>query len=399
MKQYVLCLILVVGASCSMPAPDGAVTNDNSSTPDSAGPAESTAYVVTGGATGVYGVFAISTKTNEIVGAVDTGGMLGSDVALTPDGSRAIVVGVPAGGGGQAMIISTATNTIDATIDLAAPGINALFVDVSIDGAFAFATHGGTTGVVYKISTTSNAVVDSVEIGVVAGRPTATRMTPDGSTLYILDEGLGTGNISAVSTSDLGVVLIDTELSRSRAMDMTPDGATLYTSGGIPAELWAVSTTTNRIESTIEINTFAQIEDFAISPNGESVYVFTTNGSFGQAVAIVSTATNSVTQTIEVDENLESPADIAFGPSGAFLYAAFPGQNAVLAFSTDDQTFLEPISVGSWPEYMAFAADASALYITNRFSNSVSVMSTATHTVVSTISSVGDQPKELAITP
>lgn len=356
------------------------------------------AYVVTGGFTGAFGIYVISTETNEIVADIDTGGSLGSDVAITPDGSRAYVVGVRQGGGGIAWAISTATNEVVATIETATRGIDARFVKISPDGAVAYSIHGGSTGAIYVLSTVTNEVIDTIEIGLVAGDPKDVELTPDGAYLYIVDGGIGTGTTTVVSTETGDVDFIDTDTHTRPQLAMTPDGGSVYVPGGIAPEMLSViSVTSSTVVETIDFPPFFDIGSLIVSPDGNAIYVLTADNGLG-VVTEVSTASNTITSTTEMETPLNGLADLAFRPDGAFIYAAGPG-NVVHTVSTATNTVVDSVSVGISPHSLALTPDGTRLYVTNSLSNSVSVVSTETNTVVDTIMSVGDQPRRLAVMP
>ena len=127
---------------------------------------------------------------------------------------------------------------------------------------------------------------------------------------------------------------------------------------------------------------------------GSSAYVTLVNDN---AVAVISTATNEVTQTIPVGGR---PRGIAISPDGQEAYAANAGDNTVSVINTASKTVVATIPVGDEPQGVAFAPDGASAYVTNIEDNTVSVIDTATRAQTTTVA-VGRSPQSIAaaVTP
>ena len=118
-------------------------------TPDGAFVYVPTSMLFAGSATQV-----ISTASNTIVATIAGAG--GGDVAITPDGASAYVVGSP----GVIHVINTATNTLTTNI----PDTGTSFgVEVQPGGAFVWAASSATT--VNVFSTATNTLVTTIPTG------------------------------------------------------------------------------------------------------------------------------------------------------------------------------------------------------------------------------------------
>src|SRR6218665_3765523 len=112
-------------------------------------------------------------------------------------------------------------------------------------------------------------------------------------------------------------------------------------------------------------------------------------GMFGTVILTIATA---VSTTIEVV------------PMNAHTTAAAARQNsmsvpgALSSRLSDNDTVTNTITVGTTPAGVAVTPDGSTVYVTNRGSDSVSVIDTATGTVTKTIT-VGLRPFGVAVTP
>ncbi len=123
-----------------------------------------------------------------------------------------------------------------------------------------------------------------------------------------------------------------------------------------------------------------------------AVYVTTTADD---AVSVINTGTNEVTQVIPVGDR---PRGIAVSPDGTEAYVVNSGDNNVSVIDTVQKTVVATIPVGDEPQGVAFGADGTKAYVVNVDDNNVSVLNTATRTQETTIA-VGRQPQSIAVTP
>jgi YVTN family beta-propeller protein len=72
-----------------------------------------------------------------------------------------------------------------------------------------------------------------------------------------------------------------------------------------------------------------------------------------------------------------------------FAYISNSGSNTVSVINTATNTVVATVSVGTNPFGVAMTPDGSRVYVTNEGSNTVSVIDTATNTVTATVP-VGD---------
>ena len=123
---------------------------------------------------------------------------------------------------------------------------------------------------------------------------------------------------------------------------------------------------------------------------GAKAYVTLVNDD---AVAVIRTDTNEVTQTIPVGDR---PRGIAISPDGQEAYVVNAGDNTVSVINTASKTVVATIPVGDEPQGVAFAPDGATAYVTNIEDNTVSVIDTATRAQTTTIA-VGRSPQSIAV--
>jgi YVTN family beta-propeller protein len=84
--------------------------------------------------------------------------------------------------------------------------------------------------------------------------------------------------------------------------------------------------------------------------------------------------------------------------AATFGYVANEQNNTVSVIDTASNTVVATIAVGGFPDGVATTPDGTHAYVTNAFDNNVSVIDTASNTVVDTVS-VGSSPSGIAIMP
>ena len=101
--------------------------------------------------------------------------------------------------------------------------------------------------------------------------------------------------------------------------------------------------------------------------------------------------------TISLGTN-QNPFGVAITPDGTRAYVTINFPNVVSVIDTATNTVVATIPVGVGPNGAAITPDGTRAYVTNHDSDTVSVIDTATNTVVATIP-VGVSPSGVAITP
>ncbi len=96
----------------------------------------------------------------------------------------------------------------------------------------------------------------------------------------------------------------------------------------------------------------------------------------------------------------KEPRNVAISPDGKRVFVSNSGESTVTVI---DATLATPakvstVNVGSGPYGMAFTPNGTKLYVANAFSNSVSVLDPVTYAVTKTITSVGAEPRGIAVT-
>ncbi len=165
-----------------------------------------------------------------------------------------------------------------------------------------------------------------------------------------------------------------------------------------------IDTATNAVTDTIQVG--YSPTGVAVSPDGSQVYVanFCASSSCTSTgtVSVIDTASNTVTDTIAVGV---SPQGVAVSPDGSRVYVADRCASSstcpngtVSVIDTAKNVVTATIAVGVGPGGVAVSPDGSQVYVANSGSNTVSVIDTATNAVTAVIS-VGSNPFGVAVSP
>ncbi len=98
------------------------------------------------------------------------------------------------------------------------------------------------------------------------------------------------------------------------------------------------------------------------------------------------------------------PPYIIFSSDGRYIYAAQSehpsgsGENLFMVIDAESLKIVSSIEVGNGPRYVAVTPDGHKAYISNQWSNDVTVVNLETMEIITTIM-VGPEPKGIAITP
>lgn len=189
-------------------------------------------------------------------------------------------------------------------------------------------------------------VVTSVPVD---SNPFSVAVTPDGSRAYVAN--LSGSDVSVVDTATNTQIATIPTGPFTTGVAVSPDGTHVYAtyaSGG--GQLAVISTATDTVTATVSIGAVAAT-GVAVSPDGTRVYVMATEEPFVPSingVAVVSTATNTVTGFYEDDnlgDNNSSDGSIAVSPDGSKVYATDAGGSSVDVFSTATGTKIATIPI------------------------------------------------------
>jgi YVTN family beta-propeller protein len=181
-----------------------------------------------------------------------------------------------------------------------------------------------------------------------------TALSPDGKTLYVL--GLSAATPIDTATGKVGTSIEVGEYPGSIAV--TPNGATVYVleNGNT---LVAISTATDTVTQVAD---FSESPGYAlaITPDSKTVYVATEAAGGAGAIFPVQTATGTVGSPITVGSY---PWYETVTSNGKTLYVADSGTDTVTPIDTATGTAGTPIKVGTGPSWISITPNGKTAYV------------------------------------
>lgn len=322
-----------------------------------------------------------------------------SNVAITPNNHFAYVAndnnaGIV--GADTVSVIDIQTNKVITTISDAS--FNQVYsITIDAKGLKAYVTNSNTT-TVSVINIATNTVID-----VITGfdGPCAFAITPDGLYAYVPNygcpAGVGSGNGTTVNRVDLVTnTIVGPAITVDQApasLAMTPDGTSVYVINYVTGNpgtgtVNIINTTSNlRVGS---IPGFFGPYAIAITPNGKYAYVsnFGSNNfaPMGTTVSVIDLDSNTITATVTVGIQ---PAGLAVTPNGCFVYVLnyntqylgagytdlTPGVGTVRIINVATNALLPPVmTTSASPAGITISPDGKRAYVANYSSNNVTVL-------------------------
>ncbi len=237
-------------------------------------------------------------------------------------------------------------------------------------------------GTVSVIDTISDKVTDTLTVG---ANPRALAITPDGSKVYVANNG--SNSVSVINTADNSVESIAVD-NFPYAIAITPDGTKAYVVNSKEVQVIDVASDTVTMSLLVGNNPTAIV----ITPDGSKAYVA---NSTGDSVSVISTVTDTVSSTISVGN---FPCAIAITPDGTKAFVVNNNNGTVSVITTENDKVSTRIFVGNNPCAIAITPTGNKAYVANRNDMTISVINTTLNVVSGTIA-VGNFPDVIAITP
>ena len=287
------------------------------------------------------------------------------------------------------------SNTLS-IIDIATDTVVALLKGLNFDNPFGVAVtpdglkmyvanmNSGTVSVIDMINRT---VLDNVPVG---NTPYAVAVNPERTRVYVTN--LDDDTVSFIDTATNSVIDTFNVGDNPRGVAVAPDGTTVYVTNTGTNTVSVIDVITNNTKDTINLGNNiheGQPMGVTVSPDGTKVYVANFGGYYDyDTVSVIDTATNTVTDTINVGV---WPEGIAINPAGTRVYVTNIYSNDVSVIDSATNNVIATVPVGNYPLGVSVAPDGRKVYVTNVNSGNVSVIDTETNTVKTSVE-VGNSP-------
>jgi YVTN family beta-propeller protein len=255
-------------------------------------------------------------------------------------------------------------------------------------GSFAYVGNGGGATTAYSVSVIDLGTDSVVTEIPVASYPSEFAVTPDGRTVYVAGS-----NLIIIDATTNQVVTSVSIGGPPGDLVITPDGSTLYIStGNTPGFVRVFDTATQTVTQTIPVDDLPTV--MAISSFGTRLFVAHHFGT----LSVIDTATNTVVATATGVVNAKN---LVISPDGTRGYMTHPSPSgAVYVFNTTTLAAVTSIPVGGSPYGLALTPDGQKAYVPNLSipAGYVSVIDTSTNTLWGNIP-LGDAPLMAAMNP
>ncbi|MES2375311.1 MAG: MBG domain-containing protein [Bacteroidota bacterium] len=270
--------------------------------------------------------------------------------------------------GGYIEVINTATDAKVRTIPIV-PFPQGIAVSQNGDAVY---TTNKDAGKNVKTLTASNTAIATSAAGY------GIALAPDGKTyyytsgtvgnlLFVVDVATNNTSIVNVGINPYGVVVNNA-------------GNRVYVANYGSNSVSVVDVASNSVTATIPIGAGFNPYGIAITPKDDFVYV--TNFGNNSVTVFQPSNNNGVVAVIPVGTQ---PTGIAVSPDGTNVYVSNKGDNTVSVISTATNTVTNTITVGSKPVGVSVTPDGKKVYVANSGSSNVSVINTTSNSVSASV--------------
>lgn len=326
----------------------------------------------------------IGYSSNTIIATIPVG--IGpTTIATTPDGTQVYVCNA---GDTSVSVIDTASNTVSATVTMPSTDTSATatpaYLAISPNGAYCVvncASDPNNFGFINVISTVTNTVISSTNLTSLLGATVASSsilgitFSLDSSHAYCSFGGIsGIGFLVFFDIIPTTTVLCSTSGS-SVSNVITTDGLTIYSFCGTYNAVDVVDVATATVTHTIALST----TDKAGVLKGDNSVLYVAGAA---DIYVISTATNTITATLTGPSNTEFPPAIL--PTSSQVYFSDSGGSDIWILNTATNA-LTSLLAGSPTFGIVSSLVGDRVYVSG-----ISVISTATNTIIASPSAAGD---------
>lgn len=259
----------------------------------------------------------------------------------------------------------------------------------------------------YSANSGSNdvSVVDIPGLSVVATIPVGSgphglALTPDGTRLYVAN--WNSNNVSVIDTSSNTVVATVAVGNTPFTVAVTPDGTKAYVTNYNDVQVYVIGTGSNTVVAQIPVGGTYNT-GIVVSPDGSKAYA----SSWANGIHVIDTATDNMIATVANNGSLWGSGPAAVSSDGSKLYVpavystcfgySCTVGNQVAIVDTASRTVTKTVTVGNGPTDAVIDSLGGQVFVTAMNSNNVTAIDTATDTVSGTAVTVGAAPYGIAI--
>ncbi len=197
-----------------------------------------------------------------------------------------------------------------------------------------------------------------------------------------------------------------TGLNSPAQVALTKNGDTAYVSNFENAKTNITVVNTNSMTKLTDIGNAAMLKPHGISITPDYKYVLVSN-SLSDNVTVIQTSDNSIVKTIPISGAVPAlpvgyqfqfePYQSTVTPDSKFAYVTCRKSGEVRVIDLTQMKVIDSIKTGTFSLIPAITPNGAYVFVTNRNSNSVSAINTATRTIEFTIADIGVEPHGIAV--
>jgi YVTN family beta-propeller protein len=229
--------------------------------------------------------------------------------------------------------------------------------------------------------------------------PYGIALNPDNGLIYVSNYGQfnTTGTVSVVNGTTNAIVANIPVGKNPQAIVYNPANGLVYTANTLSNTLSIINGTSNSLIGSVNLGAFPGKNPTGIAINSINNTIYVTNmGS--NTISVINGTTNVVVSNITLAAGEQevgvgakgtgffSPAGIAYNSDNGDLYVTNRGSDTISVINGTTNTLVDEISVNAIaPSGIIYNAANNYIYITNMGSNTVSVINGTTNTIVTNI--------------
>ena len=206
-----------------------------------------------------------------------------------------------------------------------------------------------------------------------------------------------TGEVAVIDTTDNSLfTTIENVGTNPYNFAITPDGSTVYVSNLGGGTVAIIDSATNTI-SDITMTGFNVTRGVALKADLSELYIASANDNKVYVCDLPRTVTGACEAS--VTGTFSYPVNLAITPDGSSVYVPNYTNHTVSVVQTSNNTVIATPAVGASPHDISISPDGNYVFATNNIGKTISVIRTSDNLVVKTLLSMGNAPQGSVVTP
>jgi YVTN family beta-propeller protein len=246
------------------------------------------------------------------------------------------------------------------------------------------------------IDTDTNTLVTTIPLEAMGKRPHDIVSNPLGTRLYVTikaDRSVTSAVsdiVSVIDTSNNSIIYTIDVGNNPTGIAINTEGTRVYVTNYDDGTVSVINTSSHEVVATVPVG--SRPNKVAVNPNGTRVYVVNNDGK-GNGIQVIDTTTNNVVATVTTgDSTTHDVVDVVVNPTGTFFYVTNFFSNTVSVIDSNTYKVVATIPTPMRPANIEIDPDGKMLFVTHYSgsSSTVSVIDTATNSVTTNIAPYKD---------